>query len=358
MKNKLPKFILASLLLTVFAVVFHFSAPFSLAQTPNPESLTTNSLTTNPESLTTNPKEVGFTAIPPRLGENNGISLQPGEKTQVSINVRNNSQQTIELESFVLDMIVDEDGSTPMPVTDEVSNRWGLASWLTITPSRHVLKPREINRINILIEIPEDALPGGHYAMVLHQPVTKEVQAGQEMTASGISQRTGTLIYVIVEGPINEEAFIRDFAFPKFTEYGPVPFDFKIENMSDIHISPQMGVEIYNIFGKKLETIPVGSKNIFPLTNRDFDGTWDRIWGYGFYKAKLIMSFGSQGQVVIANSSFWFLPIKIVLAAATLLLSFLVIGVATRRHLIHRRQEEEKKMAALQEKVEELEAGN
>lgn len=337
MEKKLPKFIIATLLLTIFVAVFQISSNASQAQGPT---------------------EVGFTAMPPRLGENNGISLQPGEKTQVSINVRNNSQDTIELESFVQDMIVDEDGSTPMPVTDEVSNRWGLASWLTLTPSRHVLSPREIARVNVLIEVPEDALPGGHYAMVLHQPVTQAVEAGQEIVASGISQRTGTLLYVTVEGPINEEAFIRDFAFPKFTEYGPVPFEFKIENLSDIHISPQIGVEVYNIFGKKIETITVGGKNIFPLTSRDFDGTWDRIWGHGFYKAKLVMSFGNQGQVVIANSSFWFLPYKIVLAVVILLLSIIVIGISTRRHLIHRRQEEEKRILALQEKVDELEAKN
>lgn len=333
MKPSLPKILIACLLLT--GVLGGIQAMTRHVQAQN---------------------EIGITAIPPRLGENNGISLKPGEKTQVSINVRNNSQETIELESFTQDLIVDEDGSTPIPVTEEVSNRWGLTNWLTLTPSRHVLQPREIARINILIEVPEDALPGGHYAMVLHQPITQQVVAGQEIASSGVSQRTGTLLYVTVEGPINEEAFLRDFSFPALTEYGPVPFTFKVENLSDIHIAPQMGVEIYNIFGKKIETIPVGGKNIFPFTSRPFEGTWNRIWGHGFYKAKLVMSFGTQGQVVVANSSFWFFPVKILLAIAILLLSTIVVALAIRRHVLHRRQEEQMKIAALQEKVEELES--
>jgi len=171
---------------------------------------------------------------------------------------------------------------------------------------------------------------------------------------TGVSQRTGSLLYVIVDGPINQEAYIRDLAFPKFTEIGPVPFSFTAENRSDVHIRPQIGVEIYNIFGKKVDSLDIESKNIFPLTTRDFEGQWDRIWGFGPYKAKAVMSFG-DGNVAMATTMFWLLPIKIVFAAIITILSAIVIFIAIRRHYIHRNSDERKKIEDLESKVKELE---
>ena len=53
-----------------------------------------------------------------------------------------------------------------------MSNRWSLASWITLTPTEQLLQPNQTVGINVIIEVPEDALPGGHYAMITHQPVS------------------------------------------------------------------------------------------------------------------------------------------------------------------------------------------
>ncbi|MFZ5376879.1 MAG: hypothetical protein ACOZAN_04425 [Patescibacteria group bacterium] len=306
-------------------------------------------------STTNTTESVEVVAIPPRVGENGEIKLKPGEKTQITLRVRNGTRNKIELTSMAKDMLVDDDGITPYTVEENISNRWSLASWMTITPSQHLLNPREIAQLNVLIEVPSDALPGGHYAMVLHQPQTIKPEKATEQASAGVTQRTGTLVYIVVDGPINEEAFIRDFKLPKFSEYGPVPYSYEVENRSDIHIRPKASLEIYNLFGKKIETIIVEPKNIFPFTNRSFEGTWDRIWGWGWYKAKLVMSFGTQGQIATSTSTFWLIPIRLILAFLVILLSIVAIGLAVRRHLQHRKEMEKKRIADLEEKVKELE---
>lgn len=304
--------------------------------------------------------EVTLTAIPPRLGDDNSLRVNPGEKLQTSVRVRNASLQPLQVDTGIQDFIVDEDGETPVPLDEEAPSRWSLAQWVTLSPQVSQLMPNEIGTINVIIEVPSDALPGGHYAMVTHQPTAKGNGPATQIVsetdpASRVNQRVGTLLYVIVNGPINEEAFIRNLTFPRFTEFGPVPFSFSVDNQSDIHITPQIGVEIYNFLGQKVDTIDVESKNIFPLMSRGFEGQWGRMWGIGPYTAKVIMSYGTGSQVVIANYSFWLFPISVVLSLLVILMALLVISIATRRHLHHRNDVNAQKVQMLEKRLSELE---
>lgn len=298
---------------------------------------------------------ITLTAIPPRLGDDNSLSAAPGEKLQTTIKVRNNSDKAFTINTAIDDFIIGEDGETPVAITEDVDYRWSLKNWLILAPEFQTLQPKQTGIINVIIDIPDDALPGGHYAMVTHKPVGLNGEKFQEDAASKISQRVGSLIYVLVEGPINEEAFVRDFSMPNFTEYGPVPFSFTVDNQSDVHIKPDISIEIYNLFGIKVDTIIVESKNVFPMVGRNFSGEWDQVWGTGFYKAKLMMSYGSEGNITIANTSFWLLPITIIIAAIIVLITLIVIFIATRRHLLYRNDAEKERMQMLEEKISQLE---
>lgn len=301
-----------------------------------------------------------LTAIPPRLGEDRSLRIKPGEKIQTSVRIRNGSSETLTISSRAQDFIVATDGSTPTPINDQVSNRWSLASWIILTPSVQVVEPGEIATVNVVIEAPDNALPGGHYAMVTHEPVTgaSDVPAQFNLNRSSVSalqQRVGTLLYVTVEGPINEAAFIRELKFPRFSEFGPVPFSFLVDNQSDIHLSPRIGVEIYNLIGRKVETIEVESKNVFPFIAREFEGEWDRIWGFGPYTARVVMSYGTDGQLAMATTNFWLLPITLILAIIIVLLVIIAIIILIRRHLRSRQTNNDQRVQELEAKVRELE---
>lgn len=331
----------SALLTTVtglFALVF--SAQVVFAQTP---TLAQSSLT----------------AIPPRLGEDLSLRVKPGEKIQTSVRVRNGSSEAMTVKSLAQDFIVDIGGETPIPVNENISNRWSLASWVIVSPSVQEVQAGETATINLIIEVPDDALAGGHYAMITHQPYTGSTeQPTNSLTqspAASLQQRVGTLLYIIVDGPINEAAFLRGLNFPKFSEYGPVPFSFTADNQSDIHIRPQIGVEIYNLFGKKVDNIEMETKNIFPFIERDFSGQWDRIWGFGPYTAKAVMSYGSTGQVVAVTTTFWLLPITILMAIGIILMVMIAIFILIRRHLQHRGLSQQGQIENLQNKVIALE---
>lgn len=292
---------------------------------------------------------LSLTATPVRLGDDFSITLNPGEKKQVQLKVRNGSLEAVALESAATDFIVASDGSTPIAVdSNQVDNRWSLASWLTLAPAQHNLASEEVATINVLIEVPEDALPGGHYAMIHHRPLNASDVEANAGSGSGISQRVGTLLYVIVNGPINEEAYISNFNWPKFLENGPVDFSLNIDNQSDIHINTKPVVKVYNMFGKQVANLETESNNIFPKSEREFVGVWDRVWGLGYYKAVAEASYGSQGQVMTATAGLFLIPVKLILAV-------LIIGmiVAIVILTLKKRRSDSLNSSSAEEKVDE-----
>lgn len=299
-------------------------------------------------------KAVTLTAIPPRTDV---IRVQPGETFQTAIRLKNTSGGTQNIRTEAQDFIIGEDGKTPIPITEKEAAplRWSLASWLLVSPSERALGPNETGTYDVLIQVPEDALPGGHYAMVLHSPSGTENREEAAGSVTSVNQRVGTLLYVIVSGDITENAVIRNFTVPSWVEFGPVPMSFTVENLSDIHITPQPSIDMYNIFGTKVDTLTTEQLNIFPYSKRDFSTEFGNIWGFGPYTATLIVPYGEAGKIAMATRTFWMIPYRIILAVLTILLVLLAVIIVIRRHILHRNSVETQHIEVLEERVRELE---
>jgi hypothetical protein len=282
---------------------------------------------------------LSLTVKPVRVGDDKSLLLIPGEKKQIQVKVENNSQLDLQIESQVFDFIVDQDGTTPIPVTEEQDGRWSLASWITLAPASNFLQAGGSATVNALIEVPEDALPGGRYAMILHSPDIGQVE---NQSGAGIAQRAGTLVYVIIDGLINELAYINLFKTPSFLEKGPVPLEIKIRNESDIHITPSPQIKIFNFFGKEIDSFSLDQKNVFPFTERDFSDVWQRKWGFGPYTLRLEATYGLQGQVASAETVVWMIPVTIIIIV---LISILIIVAVV---LALKKKKETKKMSSIE----------
>lgn len=295
-----------------------------------------------------------ITAIPPRLE----IKVKPGTTIQKAIKIRNESKEVQYLESLSEDFIVDRDGKTPIPVNETVSDRFSLAKWMTVSPTKFMIRPNETQVLDVLIQVPANALPGGHYAMVMHQPAANgEIGSGSSDTkgSTAISQRVGTLIYVTVEGDIHEEAFVRDLHVPAFVENGPVTASFKVENRSDVHIRPQTSIEVTDMFGRLIDTVKVDEKNIFPFSSRDMSAQTTHYWGLGRYTLRVVAPYGDHGKVAYATAAFWMLPYKLVISIGILLGAVAAIWIAIRRHLLHRNDYKAQEIEMLKERIHEME---
>jgi hypothetical protein len=285
-----------------------------------------------------------ITAIPPRLGDDFSLHGKPGSTIETTIQVKNSSDIPLTLTTAAEDFIVDQDTGDPIPVKEDVPSNWSLASWLTIAPTVHSLAPREIAQLKVIVKVPTDALPGGHYAMILHSPSSTSDTANG--SGSSISQRVGTLLYFVVDGQVNEEAYIRQIENHSFFEFGPVPFSFKIENRSDIHLRPHIQVEIRNMLGQKIDTFQVETQNIFPGNLRSFSDQWSRKWGVGRYAATILASYGSQGKIIQGQFYFWMFPIRLFLIGALLIACILsvIIFFGKKRHQQKKEKHQEQQL--------------
>lgn len=299
---------------------------------------------------------ITLTAIPPRTDV---IHVKPGETFQTAVKLKNTSNVPQTVTTNAQDFIIGKDGKTPIPVTEDEAAplRWSLASWLTISPNANELEANQTAVYDILIQVPADALAGGHYAMILHTPSTANDLNQKETNTSttAINQRVGTLLYVVVDGDIKENAIIRNFTAPQWVEFGPTHMEFSVENLSDVHITPTASIEVFDLFGKKMGGASAEALNIFPYSQRDFSLQFDQIWGFGPYTAKLTVPYGENGKIAMAQLQFWMIPYKIILAVLTVLLTLVALFIVVRRHILHKSNVTVQHIEILEERIKDLE---
>ena len=262
----------------------------------------------------------GLSAIPPRLE----IVVEPGEHATKEIKVRNESKTEKFITVNTKDFIVKDNQGTPIPLENvsEKDNRWAASSWIQVSPSKLVLKPGETKSLMLTVVAPENALPGGHYAMVLHTPTNDATLAG---TGAAIEANVGSLVYVTVPGDIKQNAQVKEFAAPGFSEYGPIDFKSTIENLSDVHITPRGQITVKNMFGTTTAQLPLEETNIFPYTERSFENLLDKKWLFGRYQAQLNAAYGTTGGLLTATVFFWVIPWKLITFALALVALFVLL---------------------------------
>ena len=278
-------------------------------------------------------KALALTVSPAKLV----LSADPGETFEIKMSVRNDLDRTATYYSSVERYTV-KDGEEPIFLPAE----FGLPTWIKV-PSEITLGPKERAEIPILIEVPEDAPPGGHYAAIFW------MTAPPEGPGVGIVTKVGALVLLKVSGEVVEEGEVVRFgAERKFFTHLPVNFTFDFKNTGNVHIAPEGRVYIKNIFGKEVASLVVnpGGFHAFPGTTRRFytqswepEGGMPKIEGkgflaelkrekagfaFGYYKASLNLTYGEEMKTATADFGFWVLPVRI-LSLAILVLAVIIL---------------------------------
>lgn len=285
---------------------------------------------------------------PPRID----LTGKPGETLQQAIKVTNEGDTDIVVTAKVSDFIVQDDQGTPIKINVTASGRYLASPWFILDRPEFKLAPQETVNLVAVIEIPKDALPGGHYAGVFFSPVEKAALKG---TGAVIVPDVGSLFGITIAGDIKYNALIKDFSVKsRFAEFGPVDFAATIENQSDTHIKPATSIEIYDMIGRKLDSLKLDETNIFPFTARTLKATWQTVWGLGRYTATLSAAYG-PGLLASRTLYFWIIPWRLIAAILVILLVILAVWIVIHRHLQHREDHRDDEIDALKRKIAEME---
>jgi hypothetical protein len=292
---------------------------------------------------------VSLVVSPPRTD----VVGNPGEIVQKNIKITNNSDtQELILQVHVQDFIVQDDLGTPIPVSTKLAGRYLASPWFTLEKTEIVIPAKSTIQIVVLVTIPSDALPGGHYAGVFFKPVPSR---GMKSTVSYTSAQVGSLFAINVPGDIKYDALIKEFSTKlNVFEFGPIDFTAVLENQSDTHISPKSNITVKDMVGRTVADIPVADVNIFPYTSRTIQARWDTVWGVGRYSATINANYG-PGMLASRTMYFWILPYRLIATIGVVILVLIAIYITIRRHMIHRLDRRDDEIENLKRKIAEME---
>lgn len=226
------------------------------------------------------------------------ISIKPGESIEKELQVVNQGPETT-VGFLVQDFKASDGSGSPVLMSAEESSklRSRLSRWVKF-PETLKLEGDSREALTFTVDVPADAEPGGYYSSLFLETSVSPSGGGSGI---GTVTRIGALLFVRVEGDINEEAVINDFYVPEagVAENG-VTFNINIENAGSVHMKPigtlyindkdgnpvkAIGkAPVFNAFGQVDRMVDVDyirfnehdSLVILPGQKRDISAVWEK----------------------------------------------------------------------------------
>jgi hypothetical protein len=275
------------------------------------------------------------------------LVADPGQTIETQIRIRNVTDQALVANAQYNDFTSgdDEDGRPKLLIGENENEEspYTIKNWLTSIP-RVTLQPSQSIIIKVVLTIPADASPGGHYGVIRFTGTPPE---GGSNSVS-LSASIGTLILVTVSGDVNEQAEILEIYTShnddkkSVFEYGPVTINTRLKNNGNIHIQPIGKIIVTNMFGRTVDTFEFNTSrgNVLPSSIRRFENDFNKRLLFGRYNIQADIAYGSQGTIIKSASSFWAIPYKL-MAVVTVLIVLAVFGVRKYNQYIVKRAQKE-----------------
>lgn len=319
------------------------------------------------------------------------LEVKRGEVLSNKIKILNSSEVPVPIEVTATNFGAEEYSGTitffeepTQRVGEEDDISFNPRKWIQIENPNFILDSKETEEVNFKINIPENAEPGGHYAVILFEPRLPSFYFEGDAALKTIS-KIGVLIMfsVEVEGVKRAEKplVISEFIIPEefhlqrlenlladisglfqkaqaenresfsIVEKSDLPFTLSLKNEDIYHIKPEGKITILNLNGKAVGDTEIKEITILPGRTRKFPVEFkpnlsEKIRKYlPAWASELIsrnMLFGKYRAVLnlrIADDTinkeieFWAFPWKFWLFTSVILLLILISIVKLRKRI-------------------------
>jgi hypothetical protein len=254
----------------------------------------------------------GLEISPPLLD----LKAKPGETLRTSIRLRNVTTGPVDAKAQYDDFVAGgEEGVPKLLEEGGEKSPYSIKDWLASVPTI-TLAPGEQKAVDLEIEVPDNASPGGHYGVVRFTAAAPNT----DESAVSLSASVGTLVLVTVAGDIKEQANIEELSAykngkPTSTfEYGPVDIVTRIKNTGNVHVRPGGTVRITSMFGKEVASYNLNESrgSVLPGSIRKFENKLDKKNLFGRYTIQADIAYGEDQKIISQTSTFWVVPYKLV----------------------------------------------
>ncbi len=257
------------------------------------------------------------------------LNANPGQTIVKAVRLKNDTDKVQVLQPSSQNFVADPSGKgQPMYTGNQPAS--SLANWISVDATRVTLRPGESKDVVFTVAVPGNAEPGGHYAALFWGEASAAQAPGANVGV--VSQIAAPMVLLNVRGNVEESGQLLNFAtksgLTKFQSL-PVEFTAKIANTGNVHWQPQGQVEIMNVFGRKVASIPFNNVtdggNILPQSAREFGITWDKGFAFGPYTAKLYFVYGKSNKTEMGGVKFWVMPPSLVFVWVVIVLAVLAL---------------------------------
>lgn len=290
-----------------------------------------------PATTTTVPPEDPGAADPSGLSVSPAIvdnTVDPGASFTVPITLANITERAVPIEVSKTRLETDQ---VPNPA---FAGRYDVSSWLAPDTDGFLLQSQANHTINIKVDVPLNAEPGGHYGTIYFGALTPA--SAQNAGKTVLNARVGVVFLLTVRGDVNAGARLSGPIETKTVQWdaGATNFHFGLQNTGNVHFQPQGQLVVKDLFGRKVKSLPLKPGVVLPGAELKYDVAWERGVRPGIYTAevKIAASVDLEGK----SKRFVILPLVIVIPA---LLILLVIVVGTWRTIAARKRRQRRQYA-------------
>lgn len=268
------------------------------------------------------------------------LTIRPGTTQTVDVYVQNITNSPARLRAVINDFVAsdDEDGKPRILLDENAAAPKNSLKGFVRKIDDLSLQPQQQRIVKVQIAIPADAAGGGYFGAVRFLPTGSDTSKNVSLAAS-----VGTLLLVTVPGDIKEQAALASLNVNReggkasnfFTNGNGLTGVVRIQNLGNVQVSP-FGKLVLKKSGKEIgsyeinEVTPRGS--VLPDSVRRFSVDLEgKANSFGKYTLEGNFGYGSAGQLLTGSTSFYVVPLPIVIIAALLLAGIVLAAVVIPR---------------------------
>jgi hypothetical protein len=264
------------------------------------------------------------------------LTIKPGETQNLTINVTNVTSAPATFQTIVNDFIANpnESGSPAIILNpNEFSQSHSLKRFVAPVAD-FSLAPGQQKAIVVKIAVPTNAAGGGYFGAIRFAPAGSNTGPNQTVSLAG---SVGSLVLLKVPGNISEklsiasfDARINDRPSSFFTTNKDIDAVVRFQNQGNIQEEPFGKILLKNRSGKILGQYEVNNVNppgnVLPDSIRKFPvSLQNKVGKFGQYKLEGNFGYGSSGQLLSASTTFYVIPVSVIIGFVILVLLIVFI---------------------------------
>lgn len=282
----------------------------------------------------TTPATNGYRISPVRTD----VNISRGSSDVLTVYIQNASSavENIQVVTNDFEAPSNESGDPSLLLNGATAPSHSLKQFATIENPTLTLQPNQQKAVSVLIKIPMNAASGGYYGAIRFAPVGAPGNKIVNLSAS-----VASLVLITVPGNLIEHLSIAGFGVSQGNSTQTHSFFLSNKNLQAITRFQNSGNVQEQPFGKillkrgsrTLDTYAINNSsspgNVLPSSIRLFSVKISKVGWFGKYKIEGNFGYGSQGQLLTAQSTFYVVPILVIVLALLILLLvlFLIFGV-------------------------------